>query len=122
MLGPSTTQLMRNLCAARWRASFKPGDEVIVTDFDHELNIGPWMPLKERGVVIRTWSLDPETFEIDLADLDSLLSPRTKLVCVTHCSNILGAINPIPRDREAGACRGRAALRRRRGLCAASRG
>jgi cysteine desulfurase family protein (TIGR01976 family) len=95
VLGPSTTQLMRNLCAAM-ASQLKPGDEVIVTDFDHESNIGPWMPLKERGVVIRTWSLDPDTFEIDLADLDSLLSPRTKLVCVTHCSNILGAINPIP--------------------------
>ena len=95
VLGPSTTQLMRNLCAAM-ASQLKPGDEVIVTDFDHESNIGPWMPLKERGVVIRTWSLDPETCEIDLADLDKLLSPRTKLVCVTHCSNILGAINPIP--------------------------
>ena len=68
VLGPSTTQLMRNLCAAM-ASQFKPGDEVIVTDFDHESNIGPWMPLKERGVVIRTWSLDPETCEIDLGEL-----------------------------------------------------
>ena len=94
VLGPSTTQLMRNLCAAMAR-QFEPGDEIILTDFDHESNIGPWLPLVERGVVVRTWSVDPESFEIDLADLDRLLSKRTKLVCVTHASNILGTINPI---------------------------
>jgi cysteine desulfurase family protein (TIGR01976 family) len=95
VLGPTTTQMMRNLCAAM-ASQFKPGDEIILTDFDHESNIGPWLPLVERGVVVRTWSVNPETCEIDLADLDRLLSGRTKLVCVTHASNILGTINPIP--------------------------
>ena len=103
-------------------SQLEPGDEVIVTDFDHESNIGPWLTLKERGVVIKTWSLDPETFEIDLAELDELLTPRTKLVCVTHCSNILGTINPIPEIARRVHARRRAALRRRGGLCAASRG
>jgi cysteine desulfurase family protein (TIGR01976 family) len=94
VLGPSTTQLMRNLCAAM-ASQFAPGDEIILTEFDHESNIGPWLPLVERGVVVRIWSLDPETCEIDLAELDRLLSPKTKLVCVTHASNILGTINPV---------------------------
>jgi cysteine desulfurase family protein (TIGR01976 family) len=94
VLGPSTTQLMRNLCAAM-ASQFQAGDEVIVTDFDHESNIGPWLQLKERGVVFRTWAIDPGSFEIDLGQLDVLLNPRTKLVCVTHASNILGAINPV---------------------------
>lgn len=94
VLGPSTTQLMRNLCAAM-ASQFSPGDEIILTEFDHESNIGPWLPLIERGVVVRTWSLDPETCEVDLAELDRLLTRRTKLVCVTHASNILGTINPI---------------------------
>jgi cysteine desulfurase family protein (TIGR01976 family) len=94
VLGPSTTQLMRNLCAAM-ASQFQEGDEIILTDFDHESNIGPWQPLRERGVVVKTWSLDPATCEIDLDELDRLLSPRTKLVCVTHTSNILGTINPI---------------------------
>ena len=94
VLGPSTTVLMRFLATAM-ASQLKPGDEIVLTDFDHESNIGPWLMLKERGVVFRTWSIEPETFDIDLADLEKLMSPRTRLVCVTHCSNILGVINPI---------------------------
>ncbi len=51
---------MRNLCAAM-ASQFQPGDEIVLTDFDHESNIGPWLPLAERGVVIRTWHADPAT-------------------------------------------------------------
>jgi cysteine desulfurase family protein (TIGR01976 family) len=94
VFGPSTTQLMRNLAAAM-ASQLRPGDEIVLTDFDHESNIGPWLGLAERGVVFRTWHADPMTGEIDLADLAALLRPRTKLVCVTHASNILGTINPI---------------------------
>ena len=94
VLGPSTTILMRFLATAM-AAQLSAGDEIILTDFDHESNIGPWHVLRERGVVFKTWSINPATFEIDLADLEALMTPRTKLVCVTHCSNILGTINPI---------------------------
>ena len=94
VLGPSTTVLMRFLATAM-ASQLEAGDEVILTDFDHESNIGPWLMLKERGVVFKTWSINRQTFEIDLADLKALMSERTKLVCVTHCSNILGTINPI---------------------------
>lgn len=98
VLGPSTTQLMRNLCAAM-ASQFSPGDEIVLTDFDHESNIGPWLALQERGVVVKWWSIRPD-FTIDLADLDALLGPKTRLVCVTHASNILGTINPIPAIAE----------------------
>lgn len=94
VLGPSTTVLMRFLATAM-ASQFSPGDEIVVTDFDHESNIGPWLMLGDQGVVIRTWHANAETGEIDLADLDALLNPKTRLVCVTHASNILGAINPI---------------------------
>lgn len=94
VLGPSTTAMMRNLATAM-ASQVSPGDEIILTDFDHESNIGPWMSLKDRGVVFKTWSIDPETLAVDLDALDALMSPRTKLVCVTHCSNVLGSINPI---------------------------
>ena len=93
-LGPSTTQMMRNLAGAMAHR-FSPGDEVILTLFDHESNIGPWRVLAERGVIFRWWAIDPDTFEIDLDALRALMGPRTRLVCVTHASNILGAINPI---------------------------
>ena len=94
VLGPSTTMMMR-LLATSMASQFSPGDEVIVTVFDHESNIGPWMILKDRGVVFKYWSVDPESFAIDLDALRNLMTDRTKLVCVTHASNILGTINPI---------------------------
>ena len=94
VFGPSTTVLMRFLATAM-ASQLKPGDEIIVTEFDHESNIGPWLTLQERGVVFKTWKLNPETLAPDLAGLGELMTKRTRLVCVTHASNILGAINPI---------------------------
>ena len=94
VFGPSTTVLVRFLAAAM-ASQFSPGDEIVVTDFDHESNIGPWMILKERGVVFRTWEIDRDTLALDLDALDRLMGPRTRMVCVTHASNILGTINPI---------------------------
>ncbi len=94
VLGPSTTVLCQFLARAM-ESRLQPGDEIVVTDFDHESNIGPWRALERRGIVIRTWGLDPESFELDLDALDRLMSDRTKLVAVTHVSNILGTINPV---------------------------
>lgn len=94
VFGGSTTVLMQNLAAAM-AGQLSPGDEVILTDFDHESNIGPWLSLRERGIVIKTWGIDRDTNSINLDALRTLMMSRTKLVCVTHCSNILGTINPI---------------------------
>ncbi len=94
VLGPSTTVLCQFLARAM-EGRLNPGDEIVVTDFDHESNIGPWRALEKRGIVIKTWDLDPDTFEIDLEALDRLMTDRTRLVAVTHTSNILGTINPI---------------------------
>lgn len=94
VLGPSTTVLFQFLARAM-EGRLQPGDEIVVTDFDHESNIGPWRRLAERGVVIKTWSLDPATLTVDLEALDALMSERTRLVAVTHTSNILGTINPV---------------------------
>ncbi|MDE2514421.1 MAG: cysteine desulfurase-like protein [Rhodospirillales bacterium] len=94
VFGPSTTVLCQFLARAM-ASRFRPGDEVIVTNFDHESNIGAWRGLAAQGVVIREWKIDPARLTIDLADLRALLGPRTRLVAVTHASNILGTINPI---------------------------
>ncbi|WP_062207551.1 cysteine desulfurase-like protein [Aureimonas sp. AU12] len=92
--GPNTTILLRFLSEAM-TGRLQPGDEIVLTNVDHEANIGPWLHHAARGVVIKWWRCDPETFELDLGDLRALMSERTKLVCVTHASNILGTINPI---------------------------
>ena len=94
VMGPSTTILIRFLSEAL-TGKLQPGDEIILTNTDHEANIGPWLKHAERGVVIKFWKCDPESFELDLADLEVLITEKTKLVCVTHASNILGTINPI---------------------------
>ncbi|THF88047.1 cysteine desulfurase-like protein [Deinococcus sp. KSM4-11] len=92
VLGSSATQLVSNF-AQSFGATLKEGDEVIVTSTDHEANIGAW--LRTRGAVVRVWRPQPDTLELQLADLDALMTPRTRLVCVTHASNILGQINPV---------------------------
>tara|TARA_Y100001970_G_scaffold70855_1_gene90164 strand:+ start:712 stop:1959 length:1248 start_codon:yes stop_codon:yes gene_type:complete len=73
----------------------KPGDEIIVTNQDHEANIGAWRRLASSGVIIKEWKLNPENAELEIDDLKSLLSNKTKIVSVTHCSNIVGSINNL---------------------------
>jgi cysteine desulfurase family protein (TIGR01976 family) len=94
ILGSSTTMLMK-LLSFSLVETFTPGDEVIVTNCDHEANIGPWRNLEKRGMVIKTWRLNPETLELHLEDLAGLMTEKTRLVALTHASNILGTINPI---------------------------
>jgi cysteine desulfurase family protein (TIGR01976 family) len=77
------------------RSQFEEGDEIIVTVSDHESNIGPWVGLQDAGVVIKTWNLAQDSLELDLEDLAALMTDRTRLVAVTHVSNILGTINPV---------------------------
>jgi len=94
IFGASTTVLLQNLARAM-RSQFKPGDEIVVTIGDHESNIGPWVALEEFGVNIRFWEPDVKTGRLSLDGLKAAMSDRTKLVCVTHVSNIIGEINPI---------------------------
>lgn len=106
VLSGSSTQLVRNLSRAL-RDRFEPGDEIVVTNLDHECNIGAWREFAETGVTIREWRFDPETQQLTMAGLESVLSTRTKLVAFTHCSNIVGAIHDaaafIARIHQAGA-------------------
>ena len=94
VMGPSTTALLRTLAASVGRA-LEPGDEIVVTEGDHEANVGPWLELEREGARIRWWRVDPDTGELPLDALDGLLGPRTRLVAMTHASNILGGINPV---------------------------
>lgn len=94
VLGPSSTLLVR-LLAEALAADFGPGDEVVVTDADHEANIGPWRALARQGVQVREWRCDPESGALRLEDLEALLSERTRLVACTHVSNVVGAIHDV---------------------------
>jgi cysteine desulfurase family protein (TIGR01976 family) len=94
VVGPSTT-LNVYVLAQALRPLFRPGDEIIVTNQDHEANGGAWRRLAEFGIEVREWRIDPATGELDPADLDGLLSERTRLVCFPHVSNIVGSVNPV---------------------------
>jgi len=94
MIGPSTTMNVFLLSHAI-RGWFKEGDEIIVTNLDHEANNGAWRRLEEFGLVIREWRFNKETAELEISTLEGLLSDRTCLVCFSHLSNIVGSINDV---------------------------
>ncbi len=93
-IGPSTT-LNTYVLAQAVRPLLRAGDEIIVTNQDHEANIGCWRRLEADGAVLLEWGIDPRTGELDVADLARLISPRTRLVCFTLCSNIVGSIHDV---------------------------
>lgn len=93
-IGPSTSQNTYVLARAI-RSVLADGDEVIVTNQDHEANIGSWRRLAETGLTVREWSVDSDSGLLNLADLEALLGERTKLICVTHASNLAATINPV---------------------------
>jgi len=92
--GTSTSQ-NTYVVAQALRQHLQAGDEIIVTNQDHEANIGVWRRLEADGVVIREWQINPESAELDVADLDRLLNDRTRVVAFTHCSNIVGSMHPV---------------------------
>ena len=106
VLGASTTALLATLARAL-RPQWAEGDEVIVTDLDHEANIGPWRRLAESGIVVKEWPFDVESGRLRLEELEPLLGPRTRLVAFTHCANVIGDLHDAAtfcrRIREAGA-------------------
>ncbi len=92
--GPSTTQNTYVLAQA-FREWLSPGEAIVVTDQDHEANSGPWRRLAQSGIEVREWRIDRDTGLLGLDDLENLLDERVRLVCFPHCSNIVGAINPV---------------------------
>lgn len=92
MLGGSTT--INTFTLARAIAPwFSPGDELVVTNLDHEANIGSWRRLAEgAGAVVKEWRLHPDTAALEIEDLDALLTERTRLVCFTQCANVTGRV------------------------------
>lgn len=93
-IGPSTTNNVYVLANAL-RPWFADGDEVIVTNVDHEANNGAWRRYADTGLSVREWRMDSETCELRIEDLQALLTDRTRLVCFTACSNIIGTVNDV---------------------------
>lgn len=90
-----TTEAINLVANSYLRPKVSAGDEVIVTEMEHHANLVPWQLLADLcGIKIKVWSVN-SSGELDLDDLAALLSSRTKLVAVTHVSNVLGSVNQI---------------------------
>lgn len=92
-----------NLVAHSWgRSRLRAGDEIIISEMEHHANIVPWQLLaREIGVVLRVAPVDVKTGELDFGAFVGLLSERTKLVALTHMSNVLGTVNPVKKITKA---------------------
>jgi cysteine desulfurase/selenocysteine lyase len=87
-----------NLVAQSWGpAALKAGDEVLISDVEHHSNIVPWQMLRDRLGLRLVVAPTDATGEFDLARFEELLSPRTRLVAVTHVSNVTGTTLPVER-------------------------
>ncbi|MDD9992672.1 MAG: aminotransferase class V-fold PLP-dependent enzyme [Rhodospirillales bacterium] len=95
MIGPSTSMNVF-LLAQALRPGLREGDEIVVTNLDHEANVGAWRKLADSGVMVREWRFDQESFALEPEGLAALLSERTRLVCFGHCSNITGGFTDVP--------------------------
>jgi cysteine desulfurase / selenocysteine lyase len=90
-----------NLVAQSWGAAcLKPSDEIVISDVEHHSNIVPWQMLCERLGARLVVAPTDATGQFDLAAFEALLSPRTRLVAVTHISNVTGTLLPIARIVE----------------------
>jgi cysteine desulfurase/selenocysteine lyase len=74
---------------------FGPGDEVVVTEMEHHSNLVPWQLACQRVGATLKWIGLTDEGRLDLADLDRVITPRTKVVSFVHQSNLLGTINPV---------------------------
>src|SRR5467141_2339740 len=89
--GPNMTTLTFAFSRAIGR-ELQPGDEIVVTRLDHDGNVSPWLALEERGVTVRFVDIKVPECTIDMSDLHRQLTSRTRLVAVTHASNVVGSI------------------------------
>jgi cysteine desulfurase family protein (TIGR01976 family) len=97
VFGLNMTTLAFHIARALGRG-WGPGDEVVVTQLDHQANVAPWRALaQERGITIRLVHFDPISGELDMEELARSINSRTKLVAIGAASNALGTINDIPR-------------------------
>jgi len=95
--GRSATQLTYDVSRALAK-TWGPGDEVVVSELDHDGNVRPWIQAAAAvGAEVRWLRLDPASAELDLADLDEVVNERTRLVAVTGASNLLGTKPPVAR-------------------------
>ena len=84
-----------NLVAAGLGARLKAGDEILLTEMEHHANIVPWHFLRERQGVVLKFIPVLDDGQLDMAAIPDLLTAKTRVVALTHMSNVLGTVNPV---------------------------
>ena len=93
--GPSTS-MNAYVLAQAIGPTLRSGDQIIVTNQDHEANRGAWLRMaKQQGIEVRQWSVDHDRALLDPEALKGLLTEKTRWVFFTHCSNLAGTVNPV---------------------------
>ncbi len=83
-----------NLVASSWGRRLQPGDEIVISQMEHHANIIPWHLLRERRGIVLKWAPVLDDGRLDLDGLRALVGARTRMVAVSHMSNVLGTHNP----------------------------
>lgn len=95
--GPNMTTLAFSISRALAR-DWGPGDEIVVTEMDHNANVDTWSAAaQDKGATVRWIPVDVETLTLDLTHLDEIITDRTRLVAVSCASNAIGAVNDLAR-------------------------
>lgn len=95
IFGQNMTTLTFSMSRAIGR-TLKEGDEILLTRMDHDANVAPWLMLAEdKGLVVRWIDFDPETFEFDLTQLDSVITDKLKVAAIGYASNVTGTIHDV---------------------------
>jgi cysteine desulfurase family protein (TIGR01976 family) len=94
VFGPNMTTLTYAVSRAFGR-ELGPGDEIVLTQLDHDANVSPWRALEERGAKIQLVDIHERDCTLDMDDLKRKLTGRTRLVAVGYASNAVGTINPV---------------------------
>ena len=90
-----TTESINLVASSFVEAYMKAGDEVLITAMEHHSNIVPWqLQTKKNGIVVKVIPMSDDGV-LDISAMENLITDRTKLVSITHISNVLGTINPI---------------------------
>ncbi len=95
-----TTESLNLVASSYGEAFLNEGDEVLLTTMEHHSDIVPWQLLRGRkGIVIKEVPIT-DRGELCIDKLEALITPRTKLICCTHVSNVLGTVNPVKQIAE----------------------
>ena len=103
--GPHTISFGQNMTSLNYSLSkgiariLQPGDEILITQLDHEANRGPWLALREQGIIVKEIKLKPEGV-LDYADMEAKINHRTRLVAMGLASNIFGTVNDLMLARK----------------------